>query len=126
MELTNGEIFQTSKALEELSKEKLPLKTSYQVAMLIKKLSDQLSVINKMRLNVIEKYGDKTPENKFTILPSSQNWNKFIEEMNELFMQKIDVDFEKIELPECVDEKEFIIEPTKLLLLEKFIQIHTE
>ena len=123
MKLTNGEIFQASKPLEELSKERLPLKASYRVALLIKKLSDQLSVIENVRVGLIKKYGELKEDGEMVIQPNSKNWDKFVSEMNELLAQETEIVFEKIELPAEINGEPFQIEPSNLILLEKFIVV---
>jgi hypothetical protein len=121
--LSNGEIFAASKPLESLSKEKMPLKPSYRIAMLIKKLSFQLEVIEKIRIGLVQKYGEKNEKGDVSIQQNTSNWFLFIGEMNELFAQEAEIEFEKIELPSEVDGKAFNIEPSVLISLEKFIDI---
>lgn len=123
MKLSNGEIFAASKPLETLSKEKLPLKPSYRIAMLIKNLSSQLEVIEKIRIGLVGKYGEKNDKGDASIQPNTSNWFLFIGEMNELFIQEVEIEFEKIELPAEVDGKAFNIEPSILLSLDKFIEV---
>ena len=122
MKVLNSEIFNAAKPLEELSKEKFPIKTSYQIAMLIKELAAQEEVIEKLRIGLLNQYGTKA-DGKITIDQTNPNFQKFFEEMNVIFAQEIDIKFEKIELPSEVDGKGFNIEPNKLLLLDKFIII---
>jgi len=122
MKITNSDIFGAAKPLEELSKEKLPIKVSYQVAMLIKELAAQEDVIEKMRINLLNQYGVKA-DGKITITADNPNFQKFFDEMNIIFAKEIEIKFEKIELPSEIDGKIFNIEPNKLLLLDKFIII---
>jgi hypothetical protein len=123
VKLSNGEIFAASKPLESLSKEKMPLKPSYRIAMLVKKLSSQLEVIEKIRIGLVQKYGEKNEKGDVSIQQNTSNWFLFIGEMNELFAQEVEIEFEKIELPSEVDGKAFNIEPSVLISLEKFIDI---
>ena len=122
MKVSNSDIFGAAKPLEELSKEKLPIKVSYQVAMLIKELAAQEEVIEKLRISLLNQYGTKA-DGKITVDQTNPNFQKFFEEMNVIFAQEVDIKFEKIELPAEVDGKVFNIEPNKLLLLDKFITI---
>jgi hypothetical protein len=122
MKITNSDIFGAAKPLEELSKEKFPIKVSYQVAMLIKELAAQEEVIEKLRISLLNQYGTKA-DGKITVDQTNPNFQKFFEEMNIIFAQEVEIKFEKIELPSEVDGKVFNIEPNKLLLLYKFITI---
>lgn len=124
MKLSNWDIFNAAKPLEVLSKKEWPVKTSYQIIVLMKKLSGQLEVIEKIRINLIQKYGTKDEKTGGMIVPEdSENWKKFMSELNEIMRQEIDIEIEKIELPNQVDGKTIQIEPSALFLIDKFITI---
>ena len=122
MKVLNSDIFGAAKPLEGLSKEKFPIKVSYQIAMLIKELAAQEEIIEKLRVVLLKQYG-VTADGKVTIDQTNPNFQKFVDEMNIIFAQEIDIKFEKIEIPAEVDGKGLNIEPSKLLLLDKFITI---
>ena len=120
MKLTNGEIFNTKEPLNRLVKERFPVRTSYGLAKLAKKLDDQLQIIEKVRQGLLQTYGEKNPDNPMQIRidPQSENFPKFAEELGELFSQEVEIVFEAVELPDT-----FEIEPAILMALEKFIKI---
>ena len=120
MKLTNREIFNTKAPLESLLKEKFPVKVSYGLAKLANKLNNHLQVIEKVRQGLIETYGEKDPENprQIRVIPGSEKYQKFAEELGELFSQEVEVVFEVVTLPDTLE-----VEPAILMALEKFVKV---
>jgi len=125
MKLINGEIFNAREPLAKLLGEKFPIKVSYGLAKLAHKLNDQLKVIDDVRNGLIKTYGEEDPENEqnISVLQGSTNFPKFVEELEELMNQEVEVVFDKVKLPEKVDEKMLEIEPSVLMALEKFVEV---
>ena len=135
MKLTNGEIFNAKEPLTKLMGEKFPVKVSYQLAKLAGKLSEQMLVIEKVRNGLIQTYGEPNPDNpqQISVLPNSENFQKFASELGELFAQEIQVVFEVVKLPEMVAstcdqckhnmDRPLEIEPYILLALDKFVEM---
>lgn len=124
MKVLNGEIFAAQKPLEALSKERLPIKSSYKIAKLIKECASHLDIIEKLRIGLVQRYGEKDEKGSYSIKQDTDNWFKFIEEMNILFAQEVDIELEnKIEIPFEVDGKSINVEPSVLIALDKFIEI---
>jgi len=96
MELTNGEIFGATKTLEELFSMELPVRTSMAIAKLSTKLSELFQSIDKVRNGLVTRYGAMDIKtNQLSITPESENWTKFILELNELMAQKTELVFDK-------------------------------
>jgi len=125
VKLTNGEIFNASEPLKKLLEEKFPVKVSYGLAKLASKLNDQLKVIDAVRNGLIKTYGEPDKDNpqQIKVDPQGKKWGKFVEEMNELFNQEVEVVFDKVSLPQEVDGKALEIEPSVLMALEKFVEV---
>lgn len=135
MKLNNGEIFNAREPLSKLMEQKFPVKVSYGLAKLANKLNDQLKVIDNVRNGLIKTYGEADRDNPQQIMvkPESENFPKFVEEMNELFSQEVEVVFDKVKLPEKVAstcnachhnmDKMLEIEPSVLMALEKFVEV---
>lgn len=123
MKLTNGEIFTAREPLQKLMGERFPVKVSYGLAKLAGKLQVPLTVIDDVRTSLIRTYGETDPENEqqLKVNPNGENWKKFISELNELFAQEVEVDFDAVKLPQEVDGKPLQLEPNTLVALEKFI-----
>ncbi len=120
MNLTNGEIFNAKEPLEKLLQEKLPVKASYGLAKLAAKLNDQFQVIEKVRLGLIQTYGEKDSSNpqQIRVVPGSKKFPKFAEEYGELMAQEVEIVFDVVTLPDTLE-----VEPAVLMALDKFIKI---
>ena len=124
MELTNGEIFGATKTLEELFTMELPVRTSMSIAKLSTKLSELFQSIDKVRNGLVARYGGPDVKtNQITITPDSENWLKFIAELNELMAQKVEIVFDKIKLPQVIEGKPLMIKPSSLAMLDKFVEL---
>ena len=120
MKLTNGEIFNAKEPLQQLIKEKFPVKVSYGLAKLASKLDAQLQVIEKVRQGLIQTYGETDPDNprQIRVDPQSEGFPKFAEELGELMTQEIEIVFDVVTLPDTLE-----IEPKVLMALEKFVKV---
>lgn len=135
MKLNNGEIFNAREPLAKLLEEKFPVKVAYGLAKLANKLNDQLKVIDDVRNGLIKTYGEPNPENsqEIRVPQESKKFGKFVEEMNELMNQEVEVVFDKVKLPEKVAstcdkcshnmDRVLEIEPSVLMALEKFVTV---
>ena len=120
--------------LQKLLEVRLPVRVSYELVKLSNALSAQLSMIDKMRISLVEKYGEKTEDGKIAVKQNSEAWANFVSEFNELMQKEEDIAFEtKIQLPEkvtsicnkckSITEVPFEIEPSILMALSKFIEL---
>ena len=141
MELTNADILTAQPSLNKLMEQKFPVKTSMALVKLNTALSIPFKEINTVRDGLIKKHGEdlgqgnigltapNNPENK----PQSPGWNAFVLEFNELMMDKVNVEFTHVKLPEYVAatcdkcghnmDRLLEIEPIILASLEKFIEV---
>ena len=132
MRVTNGEIYGGKEAIGKILQMTLPVRASYQIARLTAKMNEQVMVIDQVRDGLIRTYGTEK-KGQVTIEKGTDNYAKFIVELNELFSKEVDMDVETVKLPttivekcekcESVIEKPLQIEPIVLLSLEKFIEI---
>ena len=120
MNVTNGDIFNARESLQTLLKERLPVKISYRLAKLAKKVNDQLTIIDEVRNGLVQQYGEKDEKGEnISIKVGSKNIALFLTDLNELMGQEVDIDSEIIKLP----EDGLTIEPSVLLALGKFIDV---
>lgn len=122
MKLTNGEIFGAWEALLKLMAERFPVKTAYGLAKLANKLQDQYQIIEGVKNGLIKTYGKEEGE-QIKVDPTSENFPKFVSEVEELMNQEVEIVLSKVCLPEKVDERTIEIEPTVLMALEKFVEV---
>lgn len=125
MKLLNGEIYMAHEALTKLTDKDLPVKTSFRLAKLKIALSKLYEAIEKIRNDLVIKYGeeDKDKPGSIVIKPGSPNLQKYQEDFLSLMSEEVDVDFEKVLLPIEVDGKPFEVAADVLVPLDKFIEI---
>ena len=124
MELLNMEIFGAVNALNTIFEMELPVRTSLSLAKLINKLNEPFLSIEKVRVGLVNKYGEKDSEtNQTSIKPDNENFPKFLGEYNELMSQKTEIVFDTVMLPQEVNGKPLIIKPALMVALVKFVEI---
>ena len=125
MKLLNGEIYTAFVALGELSEKELPVKTSFNLAKLKIALAKLYEAIEKIRNDLVVKYGEADKEKPGTVKiePNSENMVKFQEDYFKLMTEETEVEFEKVVLPLEVDGKPFEVSADVLMPLDKFIEI---
>ena len=133
MELNNGEIFMAREPLGKLLSEKFPVKVSYGLAKLANKLNNQLKVIDDTRNSLVAKHGKHDAAGQVSVDLKSESYGKFMEELTELFNVTVELDIEKVMLPEKVAatcdkcshnmDRPLEIEPNALMQLDKFVGV---
>ncbi len=103
--------------LQNLSSKEMPLKTSYGLARLIRKINDELAVFEESRLTLVKKYGDLNEEEGTYIVPPDKI-PLFGKEYAEFLDVDVELDCGKIVLPETIN-----IKPIDLVALCDFIEI---
>ena len=141
MKVKNAVIFRASESLNKLMDNKIPVKTSSQIAKLAIVLNNPLKVIDDVRNGLVQNHGEKDKDGSVKVwLPGnpeghkpSPNADKFIEEFNELMEIEEEITFQKVKLPETVAatcdkcdhnmDKPFEVEPSVLMALDIFIEV---
>jgi len=132
MVVKNRDVFEARNALQELVRLDLPVRTSLQVATLVRKLNEVLKDIDVVRKRLIDQYGEDGKRGK-QVLPDSDNFPAFDKEFNELLDLDVEVVVEKVTLPEKVvttcskcgtsASQPIMIQPWILASLYKFIEV---
>jgi len=127
MKLTNGEIFGAVQALTELSDRDLPVKFSYWLARLINKLDGANKALEKVRNDLVKKYGKQTEKGNIEVKPGDDGWEDFAKGFNELMAEEVEVDVSPVNLPLKlpleIDGKPILVKTSVLAPLEKFIEL---
>ena len=142
MKLTNGEIFNAKEPLAKLMEAKFPVKTSFALTKMARKLNEALQDIEKVRQGLFQTYGTPDPKNMTQIrvnqtipLTNEQGevqndaegnpvmipnpkWSKFMEEIGELFSQETEIVLDVVTLPDTLE-----VEPATLMMLDKFVTV---
>ena len=122
MKLSNGEIFKAREPLSKLMETKFPIKVAYELAKLRAALEPQLAVVEEVRRDLVQTYGEADPENpqRRTVNPQSEGFPKFAEDFGILMAQEVEIELTVVELPDTLE-----IEPSTLMALDKFIRLGT-
>lgn len=123
MRLTNGDIYLAFEALNKLVNLEFPVETSYELAKMIMKLNEQWKVVEMVRNSLIRKYGEEDESKKIGIRADSPNYFKFVNEFNELMLQEIDIEFERVKISERAFENNGVVKPSVFIALDKFVEI---
>ena len=121
--VTNGEVYQANEPMVALLQIPWPVKVSYALVKLAKKLSDQFAVIEETRSGLVRKHGDVDDEtDSVMVKDTSSKYVAFLSEYGELMAQETELVIQVVKLPSEVDGKSILVEPHILLALEKFVK----
>lgn len=126
MKLSNEKILNDAPRLNAISRKELPIKASYAIAKNLTKIEAELSVYNKERLKLIDKYAQKDEAEKvvadangqIVIKPEcKEDWNR---EIQELLAIENDVAIHKFKVSDLKDCD--ILSPSDLMLIDYMIE----
>lgn len=118
MKVKLGNLFYSQDDLRELSTLKnAPVKTSLQIARLLRAIEPELNTVVNERNKLIMKHGEEEG-GKTTVKEGTEAFVNFLKDVGELFEQEIELDCAKVKLP-----SEVCITPRLLLNLEELFDI---
>lgn len=124
MKVTLKDIVESQDVMRTLSSKQLRGRVAFKVARLLKKLEAELATFNDTRIKLIETYAKKDDEGNFVTNEKNEyqfdadNANKFVEEINKLLLEEIDIDANPILVDE-IEELDFT--PAEIVALEPFM-----
>jgi hypothetical protein len=101
MQVKLSEIYNAIEPLNKLSEMPLPVAISYKLVKLVKKLSDEVETIEKLRQKLIKKHGKEDESGNITV--TEEKKQDFLNEFTTLLSSKIKVDFEPIPVESLKD-----------------------
>lgn len=122
--VTLKEIVESQDVMRVLSNKPLRGRAAFKVARLLKKLETELTTFNDTRIKLIESYAKKDENGQFVTNEKNEyqfdqeNANKFVEEINKLLLEEIEIDANPILIDE-IEELDFT--PSEMALLEPFM-----
>lgn len=125
IKVTVQQIIESQEAMRNLLDKQLKGRTAFQVARLIKKLENEISSYNDTRVKLIERYAMKNDDGTFVINDKNEyqftqeNMNGFVQEMNKILTEDIEIDVNPIKLEE-LDNIDFTV--MEMTMLEPFIE----
>lgn len=124
MKVTLKDIVESQEVMRTLSNKPLRGRVAFKVARLLKKLEAELTTFNDTRVKLIESYAKKDEEGNYVTNDKNEhqfdqdNANKFIEEINKLLLEELDVDANPILVDE-IEDLDFT--PAEMAALEPFM-----
>ena len=93
------QVVNSSEAFGKIAQQPMKAAVSFKVAKNIKKLSDELSVFEQSRGDLIRKFGKEDKEGNVAIEPNTKGMAEFQKELNDLLNVEVDLNgFKKIKL----------------------------
>jgi hypothetical protein len=117
-----SELFGITRSLPKLTDKELPIKISYRLLKFMKRASEEMDVLEKARVKLVEKYSDKKNKNKEDekeVKVADENKNEFQEEFAKLLEEEIEIDFDIISISELGD---ISFAAKDLMFLDKIIK----
>ena len=124
MKVTLKDILEGQATLQKLSNQPLRGRTAFQIGRLLKKLEEILTSYNETRVKLIEKYAKKNDDGSFELNDKNEyqftqeNMQSYMEEINKLILEEIDVEANPIKF-EDIEDLEFTA--TETTFLEPFL-----
>lgn len=124
MIVTLKDIIECQETMQQLSTKPLRGRTAFQVARLLKKLETELTTYNDTRMKLIEQYAKKKEDGTFEVNERNEyqftpeNMQAFVEEINKLLDESVEIDANPINLAELED---IAFTPSEMVNLEPFI-----
>ncbi len=118
MKLSNRDIYDSREALQRLvARPDIPARYGIEIARMAKKLGDEIGLIDQQRVGLVKKYGK--PEGRdFVVEPDTDEFDKFLAEMDELLDANTELIITKARVPNNID-----IAVVDLMHLDPFIEI---
>ena len=124
-----SELLNCTEPLQKLASKELKARLALQIARLLKEAEKEIQNFNDVRMNLINKYGEKDAEGQLLtddkgnckILPS--DISTFTKELNELVETEVEINANKLNL-DTLDNLDFT--PSDMAVLEPFIDMEEE
>ncbi len=124
MRLTNRDIFSSQQAMVALCLVPFPVTVSFSLAKMARAMNEPLFAIDKVRVDLVEKHGERDEDTEqWKVQQGDPGFAAFMQAFEELLNIEVDVDFEKVAIPQQIGGKDIEIAPQVLIALEKFIDI---
>ena len=117
MKLTAGEVYQAYQSVQELAKEKLPVKAAYWLNRMLRKLEPEFKTIDDQRNELIKKHGTTQDDGSTQVMNGSLP--AFMSDFQSVLATEIEVDCPTVKL-ELLGDGE--IAGGALVPLDKFIE----
>jgi hypothetical protein len=120
MKIKLGELKSIEESLKTLINMTLPIKVSYSLGKVLKKISNELVFFEEEKNKLIRTYGTENVEKNVIEVTDPKKIPDFTEKVKELLDIDVDLEFEKIDLA-LLEGKE--LSPADMINLEMFFKV---
>lgn len=109
MKLEINDLYAINGPVRELYEVGMPVKLALQLKRLMKRVGEEIEVVEPERIKLMEKYTKgKTEDNNFILpKPGEEGFENFNKDYRELFSVTVDVPYEKVDLSFLESDKRF-------------------
>ena len=118
MEFSLGEIYNLIRSLQKVTSKELPIKISFRLYKFLKKCSEEMEILEKSRVQLLDKYSAPYEEGEDKKIPD-ENKGKFQEEFGTLLNEKVEIEFEPISIEDLGD---IVISANDLIPMQKIFK----
>ncbi len=118
MKVKLGEIVNAVPALNKAAEQALPVRTSYQLARLVRKISKEVGTYDAERIKLCKRFGKLDEEKQAYNIPP-ESLRGFEREMNELLAQEVEISADPISVTD-----ELRLSAAEVMTVEKFLNFN--
>jgi len=120
MKISYEELSDVEQSLMKLLQTPMEPRLSYRMSKIAKKIHETFKFLNKTRIKLVEKYGEKKEDS--TISVPKETYPAFKKELEEFLAKETDLDIQPIPW-ECIEQSGVKLSPMDLAILDSFIAI---
>jgi hypothetical protein len=119
MKVTIEKVLDAKESMGKLLQKDLPIKSSFKLSRLVKKLNEELEVFNEKRKDLFKKFGKELEDGRYHLGEEvAEDYNN---NLKELLSVEIEIDFEPLKVDQLGEN--ITISTTDLMQLDGFIDI---
>ena len=119
MKVTLGDIQNSKDILGRLANTDMPIKTSFELARLIKKLNEEYVAIEECRTRLIQEHGEEIENANMRVVPGTEGFDSFMKAYSEFMLTEIDIPVSPIEIN--INHTNAQVKPIDIIAIEKFV-----
>ena len=121
MKISYKDLQEAEQSLLRLLQIPMEPKLAYRMTKLARQIHDTFKYINKIRIDLVHKYGEKEKDNDNISVPK-EKYPQFKKEFEDFLAKETDMDIQKIPW-ECIELSGVKLSPIDLVILNSFIVI---
>jgi hypothetical protein len=104
MKIKLSSLLAKKEALIQLVNKQLPVRASFKLGKTVRLINTELSEYEKVRTDLVKKYGKETENGDFTVIKDTPEMKSFQEELSQILDEEIEIDIQPISLSDLGEE----------------------